>query len=82
MGRFGALIRPTLSTGRFVPVRRCRTGRPGGTCQADDKEQADDDPGWTRNRHDHGGSLTITNPYNARKGIEMVVRALQPRVPS
>jgi hypothetical protein len=28
------------------------------------------------------GSLRITNPYNTRKGIEMVVRALQPRVPS
>ena len=28
------------------------------------------------------GSLSITNPYNTRKGIEMVVRALQPRVPA
>ena len=28
------------------------------------------------------GSLTITNPYNTRKGIERVVRALQPRVPT
>ena len=28
------------------------------------------------------GSLRITNPYNTRRGIEMVVRALQPRVPT
>jgi hypothetical protein len=28
------------------------------------------------------GSRTITNPYNTRQGIERVVRALQPRVPT
>jgi hypothetical protein len=28
------------------------------------------------------GSRTITSPYNTRQGIEMVVRALQPRVPT
>ena len=28
------------------------------------------------------GSRRITNPYNTPKGIEMVVRALQPRVPT
>jgi hypothetical protein len=28
------------------------------------------------------GSLRITNPYNTRKGIEMVVRALRPGVPT
>jgi hypothetical protein len=28
------------------------------------------------------GSRRITNPYNTRQGIEMVVRALQPRVPT